>query len=429
MVKTDNELIPIDDYNFDIFFKSINSIKALGILGVILGHLLRPPKELGIDMLYFWYPGVIGLNFFIFLSGFLLMIGLLKKKAIEHSWVRWYKTRIIKIFPLFILSTLVVLLVRYIAYGDIYNVNSILIHMSGMGSTPDSPYFFLINPHHWYITLNLSCYLIFPLFYYLIKKGFKVVLILSSLIFILYSFLFQLIPSIALSTTYIPRYFLFIFGMIFGFWIGKDNLRNLYFFSRGREALVILSISFIILFLFSIYFHFYSLPVLRVVFLSLISIVLLVFLIFFLKNKHKTNKILRNIGNKTYEIYLFHFIIIIVVYKIDTFFNGPGIIWLILIPLTFILSVLIGYPFYYIAQFLNKAKKFYLLILVICSSLILYGFIAIIIGLFHFSILTNYIALVLFESILISMLLIYSIYLLRKSSKKNSILLKNEVFD
>jgi len=348
----------------------------------------------------------VGLNIFVFLSGFLLIIGLLRKTITEHSWIRWYKSRIIKIFPLLILSTLVVILVRLIAYEDVYSINSILIHMSGMGSTPDNPNFFLINPHHWYITLILSCFLIFPIFYFLIKKYFKVMIILSSSFFIVYSFLFQLIPSIAVSITYIPRYFLFIFGMIFGFWIGKENLKNLNFFRRNRKALLILSLSFIILFLFSIYFHFYSLSILRVVFLSLISIVITLLLIFFFKNKFKTNKILRLVGNKSYEIYLSQFLIIILIYRIDTFLNGPGLLWLIFIPLTFILSILIAYPFYYIGIFINKAKIFHSLILVISLSLIIHGITANIIILLHFTPLTNYDALIIFESILISMLII-----------------------
>jgi peptidoglycan/LPS O-acetylase OafA/YrhL len=165
MEQTNVELNPQNVYNFDIFFRSINSIKALSILGVILGHLLRPPKELGFDILYFWYPGGVGLNIFVFLSGFLLMVGLLRKNKEEHSWVRWYKTRIMRIFPLFIISTLVTLLVRYLVYEDVYSLNSILIHMGGTGSTPNNPDFFLIDPHHWYITLILSCYILFPMFY------------------------------------------------------------------------------------------------------------------------------------------------------------------------------------------------------------------------------------------------------------------------
>ncbi|MFW9865981.1 MAG: acyltransferase family protein [Candidatus Thorarchaeota archaeon] len=417
MERTKIELNPQYEYNFDIFFRSINSIKALSILGVILGHLLRPPKELGFDILYFWYPGGVGLNIFVFLSGFLLMVGLLRKNKEEHSWVRWYKTRIMRIFLLFIISTLVTLLVRYLVYEDVYSLNSILIHMGGTGSTPNNPDFFLIDPHHWYITLILSCYLLFPVFYYLIKKNCKIMLILSISFFILYSFLFQLIPSMMVSITYLPRYFLFIFGMIFGFWIGKDNLKNLNFFGRNRKAVLLLSLSFNVLLFFSIFFHFYSLSILRVVFLSLISIVITLLLIFFFKYRFKTNKILNIVGNKTYEIYLFQFLIIILIYRIDTLLNGPASLWLIFIPLTFILSILIAYPFYYLGILVNKAKSLHSLILVICSSFIIYGFIANIIDLFYPTFLTNYIALIIFGSLIIPLLLIhyYKKYSLKKS--------------
>ena len=416
MEKTNVELNPQNEYNFEIFFKSINSIKALAILGVILGHLLRPPKELGFDILYFWYPGGVGLNIFVFLSGFLLMVGLLRKNIEEHSWVRWFKSRIIKIFPLLIISTLAVLLVRFLVYGDEYSLNSILIHMGGTGSTPNHPDFFLINPHHWYITLILSCYLIFPIFYYLIKKNCRLILILSTSFFIIYSFLFQLIPSMMVSITYIPRYFLFIFGMLFGFWIGKENLKNLNFFGKNRKAVLLLSLSFIVLLLFSILFHFYSLSILRVVFLSLISIVITLLLIFFFKHKTKTNRILNIVGNKTYEIYLFQFLIIILIYRIDTLLNGPASLWLIFIPLTFILSILIAYPFYYIGALINKAKSLHSLILVICSSLILYGFVANFIGLFNSTLLTNYKPLVIFGILVISLFLIHYYLNYRRSN-------------
>ena len=94
----------------------------------------------------------------------LLTIGLIRKNSSKFKWSMWYKTRILRIYPLLIISTFFFLISNYYLFRDGYSINSVIIHMSGLQSQPTNPDFFLIASPHWYITLILSCLLThFPL--------------------------------------------------------------------------------------------------------------------------------------------------------------------------------------------------------------------------------------------------------------------------
>ena len=109
--------------------------------------------------------------------------------------------------------------------------------MSALETVPINPNVWNFAQVHWYITLILSCYLLFPILYFLMKKNYKLMALLGLFIFVLYSLFanhyyinskeifanfFQKDLDMILSGAFTLRYFEFYFGMIIGFWIA-DN--------------------------------------------------------------------------------------------------------------------------------------------------------------------------------------------------------------
>ncbi|MFW9880244.1 MAG: acyltransferase family protein [Candidatus Thorarchaeota archaeon] len=371
----------LENYNlnnaeFGDFSKSVNSIKALAILSVILGHLLKPPKELGFKKFIFWYPGVVGLNVFVFLSGMLLTMSLLRQPPNDRSWLKWYKKRLIRIYPLLVISTFFTVLVIFIIYERTFTIDAILTHISGLQSTPlgNNLNFFLVQPHHWYITLILTCYVLFPFFFYLIKKQSKLMLILSISGYIIYYFFFEDIPIKILSITYIPRFFIFFYGMLLGYWVGKNNMKNLKFFKKNQKLELFLFFLFIFGCIIS-YFYYYFEILQRLFVLPLLAFVFLLLMVYFFNNKSKVNKTLGYIATESYEIYMLHYIIMIFIYELEISLNGPDVLWLIFIPLILIFSILLACPFYYLNKKINQTRKSHKYLILMFLSLILYGII------------------------------------------------------
>lgn len=156
-----------NEAKLESFFRSITSIQAIAIIGIIIWHIgdlsnIRNDSNIFIRT-FFEIIESTG-DIFIFLSGMLLTIGVMRSNKKEHSWKKWYKRRIVRIYPLLIISTFFFLISNYYLFNENFDANSILIHMSGLQSIPTNPNFFIIAPPHWYITLILSCYLLFPLF-------------------------------------------------------------------------------------------------------------------------------------------------------------------------------------------------------------------------------------------------------------------------
>ena len=65
------------------------------------------PVTLNVLTLFILEIGGVGFEIFIFLSGMLLAINVVKTEKRQHSWKKWYKRRIIRLYPSFILATLI----------------------------------------------------------------------------------------------------------------------------------------------------------------------------------------------------------------------------------------------------------------------------------------------------------------------------------
>ena len=101
------ELVISKDINdeFEQFSKSIYSILAITMLNMTIYHVNSSFS------LYF----TVQADIYVFISGMLLVISLLRNKDEIISWKHWYKKRIVRIYPTLILSTLFILLYRFIS--------------------------------------------------------------------------------------------------------------------------------------------------------------------------------------------------------------------------------------------------------------------------------------------------------------------------
>ena len=240
----------IELQDFNIFSNNITSIRALAIFTIIFTHFgevafRTAPFDVNpiiVNPIFtaFYRVGYIGIELFALLSGILLTINLIHKKESNHSWKEWYKKRIIKIYPMLIIATL--LYVSFLStYNRYFDLNRILLHMSALETVPINPNVWEFVIPHWYITFILSCYLLFPILYFLMKKNYKLMALLGVLIYVLYALfanqyyiiskdifanVFQKDLEMIISGAFMLRYFGFYFGMIIGFWIADNEKKK-----------------------------------------------------------------------------------------------------------------------------------------------------------------------------------------------------------
>ncbi len=113
--------------------------------------------------------GAQGVGVFILFSGFGLTYSLVKKGGREPAWGRWYKHRLLRLFPIYWLAHLFFLLspVQYKPDPIDYRF---LLSFFGDRVYPVDKIFFYLVPAWWFIGLLLQLYLVYPLLYRLMQR-------------------------------------------------------------------------------------------------------------------------------------------------------------------------------------------------------------------------------------------------------------------
>ena len=389
---------PKEARTYDTFYRSITSIQAIAIIEVIIYHIgdissLRTSSNIVIRTIFEIIES--SGDIFIFLSGMLLTIGLMKKASSKIQWKRWYKKRIVRIYPLLIISTFGFLLSQLYIFGEMFSIHSVLNHMSGLQSLPTNPDFFNIAHPHWYITLILVCYLIFPILFYFIRKNAKLAATIACVTYIFYLFFANTIFEIFTDLTkliflrdlnlwyyslFMLRFVVFFFGMLFGYWISCD-FRRIEILEKGWVGIVSLTgfLSLILMyFLFPITDSTF-LDFRRILYHMFSVIFIVVFLIYFFSKVKRINTLLKIPGKALYEIYLFHLIFAEIMYfKILEYLSLQDIfseIYFLVIPILIIVSIILTIPFYLAGLFFRNEEKTHKTILFISFNLILYALI------------------------------------------------------
>ncbi|UCD02187.1 MAG: acyltransferase [Promethearchaeota archaeon] len=436
---------------YEGFFRSITSIQAITIIGIIIWHigdLSKIREHSNIFIRTFFEIIESSGDVFIFLSGILLTIGVMRTNYERYSWKRWYGRRIVRIYPILIISTFFYLFSNYYLFHTVFDANSVLVHMSGLQSTPTTleATFFLIAPPHWYVTLILSCYLLFPLLFLCIKKNAKLTAFLGTLLFVCYllfanaifevskeviSLIFQKELFLWQYSLFILRYFVFLFGMLLGYWIGRNPTKNIGILQNktvGLIAFVFLIIIILFYFIFPIT-NYTLLDFIRILYHPLISISFVFFSIWFFQSKTIINKTLEVPGNETLELFLIHqFVIDIFYYRIIEYFSLQNRIelYLIFIPLIVIISIALALPFFLLGRIFRNERKTHKAIFTLSFSLIIY---ALIISIFNLnSVISDLNSLLLFSSIIIILSLINIFIFFTKKKKLKFNLHMNKLF-
>ena len=385
----------IQGERFQRFSTAIYSLRAISIILIIFIHFgflfyaFLPDQSNKLMVIAFDF-GEIGADLFIFLSAMFLMISLCRKDDAKINWKKWYEGRISRIFPLLWISFLIALPIRALVENTYYDVNTILINMSGLSGI-NGPQ---IMGQHWFITFILVCYLAFPLIHLGINENLRnaIIVVLSAFTLYILSYYLFFSESQLMFTIWrlIARGWSFGFGALLGNWIGKNKMENLKHFLDKRLGIISgsgLAVSLSVFVGFEMaklstlgYYYiekFFILPI--------ISLFLIVFLTYVFMHVKKANKPFNFIGKMSYELFLLHMVPaeIILFIMFGIFLASPILITVALV-IIFIGDILIAYPLKFMGNLvegnIRASKKFKKGIQIMAYGLIIYAIAEMVIG-------------------------------------------------
>ncbi|OGC45548.1 hypothetical protein A2V49_01130 [candidate division WWE3 bacterium RBG_19FT_COMBO_34_6] len=278
-----------------------NELKGVAILMVIFSHIgyfLFSDHR-------FLFPlsvaGGVGVNIFLFLSGFGITSSELKhNKLLLHFYIK----RLRNIFIPMWIVLISILILDFFILGKFYTINTIV--QSILGFFPNSDIDLAINSPLWYFTLVLFYYLIFPLVFWRKKPIISIVIVLL---------LGYFVTSIKLPFTkdvlklYQLHYLAFPLGMVFAnLDKGKIGVRiNNKLLKISSNPIIIFFLRYFLIFLLFLFFCYTALNSgvgEKIMTEQLLSLCTVLSLVLILLIKDIQSGILVILGKYSYEIYL-----------------------------------------------------------------------------------------------------------------------------
>lgn len=315
-------------------YSRTEELKGFAILAIIFSHigyfLSTNPQ--------FLYPlsilAGVGVNLFLFLSGFGLTTSILKHTTTPLSF---YKKRLTKLlFPMWAVMTLFILMDLFLLQR---NYPAITIIQSYFGFFPRADIFLDLNSPLWYFSLIFLYYLIFPLFFW--KKS-----IYLAPILLLTAPFFLLKQELPINTNVISLYKLhfasFPLGVFFAllthdqlFLHSKNLIKNVFFLSNLKYILIPFFLAVFV------YTSLNSGVGVSKTMEQTISLITMFSIIFIFIIKPLEFKLFNLFGKYSYEIYLIHWPLLV---RYDLFYKY--------LPASFATLVYLG--FFLILGFLMK---------------------------------------------------------------------------
>ena len=346
----------------DVFPVSVtNELKGLGILTVVFAHFAYM-KVTNADFLFpLSIIAGVGVDLFLFMSGFGLTVGMLKRPM---KTVDFYKKRVIKIFIPFWIALIIMFIADALFMDKTYSVGYIIKSMLGFFPTADG--FGDVNSPFWYITWMIMFYLLYPLVFFKDKPW------LSAIILAVIATIIGTFNIFDLGSNWLHRLHTVAFSMgIILAWLlqvkeGKKN-RFIEYIKDFRDnskdmKYIVIAIMFVIVFYVSQRTGAGSWPALTAILgqgffvEQLMSIVImLAFTVIFILKK-VDSKFLTMYGVYSYEVYLIHWPLMA---KYDIFFVylpawAAVIAWLVAFILVSMLLQRLVTP---VSNFVDKITK------------------------------------------------------------------------
>ncbi|MGJ0455323.1 acyltransferase [Aliarcobacter cryaerophilus] len=346
----------------DVFPVSVtNELKGLGILTVVFAHF----AYMKVTNAEFLFPlsiiAGVGVDLFLFMSGFGLTVGMLKRPM---KTVDFYKKRVIKIFIPFWIALIIMFIADAIFMDKTYSVGYIIKSMLGFFPTADG--FGDVNSPFWYITWMIMFYLLYPLVFFKDKPW------LSAIILAVIATIIGTFNIFDLGSNWLHRLHTVAFSMgIILAWLlqVKEGEKNRFieyikdFRDNSKDMkYIVIAIMFVIVFYVSQRTGAGSWPALTTILgqgffvEQLMSIVIMLsFTVIFILKK-VDSKFLTMYGVYSYEVYLIHWPLMA---KYDIFFVylpawAAVIAWLVAFILVSMLLQRLVTP---VSNFVDKITK------------------------------------------------------------------------
>lgn len=173
--------------------------------------------------------GFIGVDIFLFVSGYGLYHALLKKESIQT----FYKKRFWRIFPAFF----IVVTINYILSPHI-NFTDYLIELTTLGIWFQRPFY------AWYISILVLLYALFPFYMTFFLKKPRLITCITILICFIISFIYIWIRPTS-SIYLINRIPIFVTGIFFAY-LAKNNAKMTTWKNSVRTSIIFLLLSIIL---------------------------------------------------------------------------------------------------------------------------------------------------------------------------------------
>lgn len=150
---------PINFASFPTFISACAPASFLGWMGCVVEGFVGAIFQRGSQ----------AVGVFVLLSGFGLTYSLARRGYPEGGWGRWYRRRLVRLFPMYWAAHLIYLVSPFVHRQDAVDYR-FLLSLLGDRMYPVETMFYYMNPALWFFGLLLELYLAFPLLFLLQKK-------------------------------------------------------------------------------------------------------------------------------------------------------------------------------------------------------------------------------------------------------------------
>ncbi len=313
---------------------ALTSVRFYLFLSIFLSHFSFIKKSQIGNFLFenFLYNGNFAVTFFFILSGFCIALGYSDKfQVLDFDKIKTFiMKRIIKIYPLYILTGFIGLIIAIVTKKVLWVklCEFIFLYMTMIQSFLKN--YSMFNSVAWFVSAIFLCYLLTPFVFYFLKKMAKVKSYLSIYLSI---WIFLIIVSVLLSPPFLDikfysyfyhfppiRFLQYFSGILVGIFY-KDYLVKVDIFESKKHLKNFLDVVLIV-FLVGLYLFSFKMKPYELIFTQVVYIPVFSFTILYLCNRTSSilNEFLNNkinifLGSISMECYLIHQILIILSHK------------------------------------------------------------------------------------------------------------------